>query len=178
MIGERHPEMAATILRALDENSVSHSIEAINICTGRLEDAGFSGEVQAPDVVDEEGRDGLWPVHFWPIHFWPSWFWPGQFWPKPTLANPISANKILANPFFHPIFLVSWWGPKGGGPNPEKVRPRSCGPRRVGPRRVGPRRVEPRRVGAQNFALFFPSPAIVFLFFHLFWSFSWDFGGV
>ena len=41
MIGERHPEVAATILRALDENSVSHSIEAINICTGRLEDAGF-----------------------------------------------------------------------------------------------------------------------------------------
>ena len=63
MIGERHPEVAATILRALDENSVSHSIEAINICTGRLEDAGFvapswvqlvSGEVQAPDMVDEE----------------------------------------------------------------------------------------------------------------------------
>ena len=63
MIGERHPEVAATILRAIDENSISHSIEAINICTGRLEDAGFvapswvqliSGEVQAPDMVDEE----------------------------------------------------------------------------------------------------------------------------
>ena len=41
MISERHPEVVATILRAIDENSVSHSIEAINICTGRLEEAGF-----------------------------------------------------------------------------------------------------------------------------------------
>ena len=37
MIGERHPEVAATILRAIDENSVSHSIEAINFCTRRLD---------------------------------------------------------------------------------------------------------------------------------------------
>ena len=33
MIGERHPEVVATILRALDENSGSRSIEAINSCT-------------------------------------------------------------------------------------------------------------------------------------------------
>ena len=60
MIAERHPEVVATILRAMDENSVSHSIEAINICSSRLEEAGFvaptwvqlvSGEVQVPDVV-------------------------------------------------------------------------------------------------------------------------------
>ena len=51
MIGERHPEVAATILRAS------------NSCTRHLEEAGFvapdwvqlaSGEVQAPDVVDKE----------------------------------------------------------------------------------------------------------------------------
>ena len=62
MIGERHPEVAATILRAVDNNG-SRSIEAINSCTRHLEEAGFaapdwvqlaSGEVQAPDVVDEE----------------------------------------------------------------------------------------------------------------------------
>ena len=41
MIGERHPELAATILRALDDNNGSHSIEAINFCTRRLEEAGF-----------------------------------------------------------------------------------------------------------------------------------------
>ena len=36
-----------------------------------------------------------------------------------------------------------------------------------------------RMVGAQNFALFFPSPATVFhSFLPLFWSFSWNFGGV
>ena len=63
MIGERHPEVAATILRAVDDNNGSRSIEAINSCTRRLEEAGFvapdwvqlaSGEVQAPDVLDEE----------------------------------------------------------------------------------------------------------------------------
>ena len=67
MIGERHPEVAATILRAVDDNSVSHSIEAINFCTRRLEEAGFvapswvqlvSGDVQTPDVVDEEEPKG------------------------------------------------------------------------------------------------------------------------
>ena len=65
MIGERHPEVAATILRAVDDNNGSRSIEAINSCTRRLEEAGFvapdwvqlaSGEVQVPDVVDEEER--------------------------------------------------------------------------------------------------------------------------
>ena len=63
MIGERHPEVAATILRAVDDNNGSRSIKAINSCTQRLEEAGFvvpdcvqlaSGEVQAPDVVDKE----------------------------------------------------------------------------------------------------------------------------
>ena len=48
-------------------------------------------------------------------------------------------------------------GPKGGGPNPEKVEPR---------------RVEPRRVGAQNFALFFPSPATKFVLFFPLWGSS------
>ena len=94
MIGERHPEVAATILRALDENSVSHSIEAINICTGRLEDAGFvapswdqlvSGEVQAPDVVDEE--DPNQPRKGWQAtvsRVVETQFWDGLL---PTLSN-------------------------------------------------------------------------------------------
>ena len=63
MIGERHPEVAATILRAVDGNNGSRSIQAINSCTRHLEEAGFvapdwvqlaSGEVQAPNVVDED----------------------------------------------------------------------------------------------------------------------------
>ena len=58
-------------------------------------------------------------------------------------------------------------GRKGGGPTQEKV-----GARMVGARTLGARTVEARRVGAQNFALFFPSPAtIVFLFSLSCWSF-------
>ena len=94
MIGERHPEVAATILRAMDENSVSHSIEAINICTSRLEEAGFvapswvqlvSGEVQAPDVVDEE--DPNQPRKGWQAtvsRVVETQFWDGLL---PTLSN-------------------------------------------------------------------------------------------
>ena len=37
-------------------------------------------------------------------------FGQSKFWPKPILANPI----------FWPIFLVSWWGPKGWGAKPRK----------------------------------------------------------
>ena len=43
---------------------------------------------------------------------------------------------------------------KGGGPK--------CRGRIVGPRSVGARRVGERRRGAQNFALFLPSPAHIF----------------
>ena len=54
---------------------------------------------------------------------------------------------------------VEGWGP-GGWEGPEG-----------GPRRVGPRR-------AQNFALFFPSPALIFVLFLSLGVFSWNFGGV
>ena len=55
--------MVATILRAMDGNNGFRGIQAINSCTRHLEEAGFvasdwvqlaSGEVQAPDVVDED----------------------------------------------------------------------------------------------------------------------------
>ena len=83
MFGERHPEVAATILRAVDDNKGFHSIEAINFCTCRLEEAGFvapswvqfvSGDVQDLDVVDEEEpnqprRGGKQPCHTWKRSF-------------------------------------------------------------------------------------------------------------
>ena len=47
MIGERHPEVVATILREVDGNNGSRSIQAINSCTQHLEEAGFV----APDWV-------------------------------------------------------------------------------------------------------------------------------
>ena len=100
--------------------------------------------------------------------------------------------KLIVQVFFVCVEL-SWverWGPervgapKGGGPNPEKV-----GARRVGARRVGP---QPRKSGspkgrgqkwrperwefegweAQNFALFFPSPAAKFVLFFPLWGSS------
>ena len=52
---------------------------------------------------------------------------------------------------------------QGGGPNLEKVEPR-----RVEPRRVG----GPEGWGAQNFALFFPSPAGKFVLFFPLWGLS------
>ena len=98
MIGDRHPEVAATILRAQDENGVSHSIE---MCKGRR----------------SAGRSRLWP-----IPFWPSWF--DQFLANPILANPILANPILANPILANIFGVMV-GPRRVGPGgPRRVGPR------------------------------------------------------
>ena len=61
-------------------------------------------------------------------------------------------------------------GSKGGGHN-------GGGPK-VGERRVGARRVGPEGWEAQNFALFFPSPAAKFVLFFSLWVFSWNFGGV
>ena len=71
------------------------------------------------------------------------------------------------------------WGPEGWSPEGWGA-PKGGGPKRWGPQRVGgptqkkwgPRRVGPRRVGAQNFALFFPSPAAKFVLFFPLWGFS------
>ncbi len=65
----------------------------------------------------------------------------GQFWPNPILANPFLARISVS--------VVS-----------QSVRPRRVGARRG---------VGPRRVGAQNFALFFPSPPSFSLFFVSLW---------
>ena len=110
---------------------------------------------------------------------------PGQFWPKPILDNPSFGHRgfgqcqFLAKGIFG---QVNVWGPKGPIVCFLKliVQVKFCGvdvggwrkvgTSMVGPRRVGPRRVWARTVGAQNFALFFPSPATVF---H---SFSLSFG--
>ena len=62
----------------------------------------------------------------------------------------------------------------GGSPNLEKVAAR-----RVEPRRVGPDVWGPEGWGAQNFVLFFPSPATIFFLSSLFFGvLSWNFGGV
>ena len=59
--------------------------------------------------------------------------------------------------------------PKGGGPEKWGARREKLGPRRVGPRRVGGERCR-----AQNFALFFSSPATSSMLSGV----AWNFGGV
>ena len=59
------------------------------------------------------------------------------------------------------------WGLKGGGPEgwgPAALRLEGWGPEGVGARRGG---------GAQNFALFFPSPAPIFALFFFFFLSLW-----
>ena len=98
---------------------------------------------------------------------------------RPILAKANSGqsnsgqSNFLANTFFWPIFLMSWWGPKGWGAKPRK----SGGPkggglsRRPKPRKSGgPRggaQKGARTVGAQNFALFSPLPPQFFLLFSI-----------
>ena len=73
--------------------------------------------------------------------------------------------KFIQN-HFHPG--PKGWRPKGWGPEPRK---------RVGARRVWAGRVGARRGEGQNFALFFPSPAPIFILSCLFFS-LWVFSRV
>ena len=88
----------------------------------------------------------IWPIHFLTILFldrpiWAIQFWPLQFWTNPILANPFFGSGVC----------------HVGVPKGEE--------RRVGP---NPEKIGPRRVGAQNVALFLPSP-LHFVLFHSFW---------
>ena len=131
------------------------------------------------------GQSQFWPIQFWPIQFWPIQFWPIQFWPI----------QFWLIQFFGQFFWCHGGAPKGGAPKggapkggapkggaPKGGAPKGGAPKggapKGGARRVGPRRVEAPTVGAQNFALSFPLPPQFFSFFPLFWSLSWNFGGV
>ena len=109
----------------------------------------------------------FWPIQFWPIHFWPilfflcccGWFWCGK--------------RVLSCLFL----LVCCVCVVCSGPPPPDPPPPD--PLRRTPLRRTPLRRTPLRRTAQNFALFFHSPATVFILFSLScWSFSWNFGGV
>ena len=118
----------------------------------------------------------------------------------PILANPILANPFLANPFFVCVVVVGF-----GVGKCSQLFVFACllcvcvcvcvcvvccvlcvcvwwvcsGPFRRTPLRRTALRQTPLRRTAQNFALFFPSPATVFILFSLScWSFSLNFGGV
>ena len=71
-----------------------------------------------------------------------------------------------------------------GGPNLEKVGPRRCGPEGCGPEGWGPEGWGPEgwgpNGGGPKFRAFFSLSrhSFFFSFFPLFWSFSWNFGGV
>ena len=113
--------------------------------------------------------------------------WPNRLWPKPTLAKPTGQIEFdllcgvlccvvcclsgVGTVSFHVWVLVSRFGldrPSPGPPFPWTALPLD----RPSP---GP----PFPWTAQNFALFFPSPAAKFvLFFPLWGVFSWNFGGV
>ena len=86
----------------------------------------------------------------------------------------------LTNPIFWPIFLVSWWGPKGrlakprksGGP--EGWAPEGWGakPRKSeGPEGWGPKGWGPGGWGPKNSRFFFPLPPQFFFFFSLSFGF-------
>ena len=126
------------------------------------------------------GHRGFGPANFgqsqfWPIQFWPIQFWPIQFGPRRVRPRRVGPRKGGA---------PKGWGPERVGPR-KGGAPKGWGPERVGPRKGGapkgwgPERVGPRKGGGPKFRAFFPSPATVFYsFFPLFWSFSWNFGGV
>ena len=79
-------------------------------------------------------------------------------------------NIILKSLKFFKMIL----GSGRSGSNPESGGPRGGGPTGLGPegwaRRVGP------KGGAPHFALFFPSPATIFILSSLLGVFSWNFG--
>ena len=71
-------------------------------------------------------------------------------------------------------FLVSLWGRKGRAKPRKSGSPKGWGPEGWGP--GGPKGGAPKGGGPKISRFFFPSPATVFYsFFHLFWSFSWEF---
>ena len=118
------------------------------------------------------GRDRIWPNLIWPSLF--GRIWPNRIWPIPHLAKvnwphlailiwPNLAKPNLAKPHLNFVF---GGGPDGCGPGGVGARRgggKGWGPEGLGARRVGGpkggRRMGPEGWGAQNFALFFLSPA-------------------
>ena len=99
--------------------------------------------------------------------------------PLPRTPSPLTGAQALhfGSDLFRPMPLSAKASAEVGPVRPRTVRPRRVEASRLGSNleKVEARRVEPRRVGAQNFALFFHTPATIFFLS----SFSlWNFGGV
>ena len=121
---------------------------------------GFEGGASEGNVLNEA------PLSTFDLRHPPSP--PRPRWsPEGLGPNPekVGARRVGARKGWGP----EGWGPKGGVPNPEKVGRRGGGPEGWGP----------EGWGAQNFALFFPSPAHkIRSFLPSLGVFSWNFGGV
>ena len=103
------------------------------------------------------GHRGFGPANYGQSQFWPIQFWPIQFWP---------IQGVMVGP------------PRVGGQTQKKWGPEVVGPKGGAPKGGAPKGGAPKG-GGPKFRAFFPSPATVFYsFLPLFWSFSWNFGGV
>ena len=129
-----------------------------------------------------DGHGRLWPNRLWPIRLWPNRLWPNRF--RLVFVCVCVCLCVCVCVFVCVGFTVSVWGFQGfglvmfGAPGtavPGTALPGTALPGTALPGTALPGTALPGtalRRTAQNFALFFPSPAAKFVLFFPLWVYS------